>query len=87
MLLYELINEAFSNGSIEYNLLHGGEEYKNQWTKSHRQIFTANIYNKTLRANLAETVSKSKNLIKGNLKKNLSVLLPEYLKAFLGIVN
>lgn len=69
VILCELINEAFSNGNIEYNLLHGGEEYKNQWTKSQRQLFTVNIYNKTLRANLAETVSKSKDLLKGNLKK------------------
>jgi hypothetical protein len=69
VLLYELISDAFSNGSIEYNLLHGGEEYKNQWTKSRRQLFTTNIYNKTLPAYLAETVSKSKDLIKGNLRR------------------
>ncbi|MCC7202305.1 MAG: GNAT family N-acetyltransferase [Nitrospirae bacterium] len=69
VLLYELIQESFSEGHKEYNFLSGEEEYKKGWTNQGRTLFDIKIYNKTLRGNLSKRILESKNVIKNSLKR------------------
>jgi hypothetical protein len=69
VLFYEVINEAFSKNYKEFDFLRGSEEYKNRWTHKCRALFTVNIYNKTILANLTKTAFKSKDWIKRSLGK------------------
>lgn len=69
ILFYEVIKEAFSKNYIEFDFLRGDEEYKKKWTGERRTLFTCQVYNKTVRGALIRTTSRSKNLIKRNLKK------------------
>jgi CelD/BcsL family acetyltransferase involved in cellulose biosynthesis len=68
VLFYETIKEAFSNNYREFDFLRGNEGYKSRWTQNHRMLYAATIYNKTIRANLSKTFSKSKDFVKRNLK-------------------
>jgi hypothetical protein len=48
IMLYGCINDAFSQGLEEYNLLHGNEAYKYDWTPHARPLLTAYIFNSTI---------------------------------------
>lgn len=48
VILLECIDNAFSQGFEEYNLLQGNETYKYDWTSRARPLLTANIFNSTV---------------------------------------
>jgi hypothetical protein len=68
VIVYEAIQEAFARGYHEYNFLRGGEEYKNTWTKHHRDLFLYNIYNNSVRGMLARISSCSIRSVKRRVK-------------------
>jgi hypothetical protein len=71
LILCEVIEEAFSNGYKEFDMLRGSEKYKSMWTKTYRDLININIYNKTIRGYLSKIILHSKESIKRNLKKVL----------------
>lgn len=75
VLLYELINEAFTSGNREYNFLQGDEGYKYQWTEEYRRLFDIHIYNRTIKGSIVKKVFRVKNKLSNNFKKILSTVI------------
>lgn len=69
VLMYKVIEEAFSRGLTEFDFLRGNESYKYGWTKAERPLFEARAYRKSLRGNLSKTVSHSRDFLKKRLKR------------------
>lgn len=69
VLIYEAIKEAYESGHKEFDFLRGNEEYKSSWTSESRDLFAVSIYNRTIMATVAKTVSQSKDLIKRHVKR------------------
>ena len=47
VMVYELLQEAFSEDRIELNFLQGDEPYKSDWTPHVRPLFGGNVYNRS----------------------------------------
>jgi CelD/BcsL family acetyltransferase involved in cellulose biosynthesis len=69
VLMYKVIEEAFSRGLSEFDFLRGNESYKYGWTKNERPLYAARAYRKSFRGNLSKTVSHSKDFLKKRLKR------------------
>ena len=68
VILHECIQDAFSRGFEEYNLLQGNEAYKYDWTLQARPLLTANIFNSTVNGRLSLGGFYLKQRIKGMVK-------------------
>lgn len=74
VLMYKVIEEAFSSGLKEFDFLRGNESYKYGWTKSERPLYSALAYRKTVRGRISMSVAFSKNYITKRLKSlNITV--------------
>lgn len=69
VLIYEVIQEAFSRNYKEFDFLRGNEEYKKTWTQNHRALFDMKIYNRTLCGNFSKIIFSSRNMVKRYLNK------------------
>lgn len=68
VILHECINDAFSRGFEEYNLLQGNEAYKYDWTSQVRPLLTANIFNSTIGGRLSLRGFHMKQRLKNMVK-------------------
>lgn len=68
VLMYKVIEEAFSRELKEFDFLRGNESYKYGWTKSERPLYSALAYRKTVRGRISRSVACSKSYITKTLK-------------------
>ena len=64
VLMYNAIKEACEKKYGEFDFLRGNEEYKSYWTKDLRLLFTANIYNRSFRGALSNSLQRTKTTLK-----------------------
>jgi CelD/BcsL family acetyltransferase involved in cellulose biosynthesis len=67
VLLQETIREAFERGYTEYNLLQGEEEYKYRWTGQIRQLYAADVFNRTLCGRLSRWAIGARRLLRSGM--------------------
>lgn len=72
VLMYKVIEEAFSKGLIEFDFLRGAEAYKSDWANNKRTLYSMKAYNKSVRGDLSRTVFKSKDFLKKNVRRLIS---------------
>lgn len=68
VILHDCINDAYSRGFEEYNLLQGNESYKYDWTSHVRPLLTANIFNSTIGGRLSLVGYHMKQRLKNMVK-------------------
>jgi CelD/BcsL family acetyltransferase involved in cellulose biosynthesis len=72
VLLYEVIQEAFSKNIKEFDFLRGDETYKSRWAENSRALYKFNVYNKTFIGNLSKTFSQSRESLENRFKEMIS---------------
>jgi hypothetical protein len=69
VILHECINDAFSRGFEEYNLLQGNEAYKQDWTSRARTLLTGHIFNSTAAGRLSFAGLRMKERLKRIIRR------------------
>jgi CelD/BcsL family acetyltransferase involved in cellulose biosynthesis len=69
-IIYETLQEAFACNYQEFNFLEGDEQYKFEWTKKQRVMYTATVYQNSFRGRLLGIIDRLLGIIK-RVKKSL----------------
>lgn len=72
VLMYNVIEEAFSKGFGEFDFLRGNEAYKSDWSNGKRTLYSMRSYRKSVRGDLSRTVLRSKDFLKKNVRRLIS---------------
>jgi len=72
VLMYKVIEEAFSKGLSEFDFLRGSEAYKSDWTNDKRTLYSMKSYRNTVRGSFSRTVIQSKGFLKKNIRRLIS---------------
>ncbi|MBI2400019.1 MAG: GNAT family N-acetyltransferase, partial [Deltaproteobacteria bacterium] len=72
VLMYNVIEEAFSKGLHEFDFLRGDEAYKSDWANKRRTLYSMKSYRKSIRGNLSRTAFRSMDFLKKNVRSLMS---------------
>lgn len=69
VLIYNVIEECYGKGIVEFNFLQGDEDYKWFWTKERRTLYSIESCNSTVKGVCSKIAIRSKEKLKGGYKR------------------